>query len=287
MTEPKISVSIPTRSSSPSPQGAILPPKPPVPPAPKPAQGKSSPLILKMGLVVLLIVAAFFIYRSIALQSQLTQTRDEKVQLQSRLDTVQAEVGNAEAKARESADQAAKLQSQVDQAKAEVTSAKADAEKASGDVTELQTQLVLARRQAADSKANAEKAMAKVAQLQAQAQTQAATPAPDKPAQIAQPAQAKPAGSTAGSSLKPMPLIASFKKSMMLDRTALAIQNTSTANLAVTVKFSNSTSSKEFQVTLEPGAVQEMGWLGLWILASGDKAEIKSAGYETIVKTLP
>jgi colicin import membrane protein len=239
--------------------------------------------MLKIGLVVLVIVAAFFIYRSIALQSQFTQTRDERVQLQSRLDTVQAEVGNAEAKARELADQAAKLQSQVDQAKAEVTSAKADAEKASGDMTELQTQLVLARSQAAESKANAEKAMAKVAQLQAQAQTQAATPAPDKPAQAGQSAQVKPAGSSS----KPMPLIASFKKSMMLDRTALAIQNTSTANLAVTVKFSNSTSSKEFEVTLEPGAVQEMGWLGLWILASGDKAEIKSAGYETIVKTLP
>jgi predicted ribosome-associated RNA-binding protein Tma20 len=97
------------------------------------------------------------------------------------------------------------------------------------------------------------------------------------------PAPAKPAAST----LKQLPLNASFKKAMMLDGNALALENTSTSSLSLTVRFSNRSGSKEFQVKLDPGAVKEMGWLGAWVLAPGDKVEIESPGYESIVKTAP
>jgi hypothetical protein len=176
-----------------------------------------------------------------------------------------------------------------DQAKADVASAKAGAEKASGEVAGLRTQLDQAKRQAAEAKAGADKTAAQVTQLQAQlaalarAQAQAATPEPAKPAEAGQTAPVKPAVS----SLKKMPLNASFKKAPMLDGNALLIQNTSTASLSLTVKFSNPSGSKEFPVTLEPGAVKEMGWLGAWVLAAGDKVEITSPGCDTIQKTAP
>jgi cytoskeletal protein RodZ len=290
MNKLKAAVKRPTSPTSPSyPSSAPARSKPSVPPNRKVAGDVDLAFILKIGLVVLAIVAAFFIYRSMAVQSQLTKTRNEGAQLQSQLNKLQIERDQAQTKARESSDQATRLQVQADQAKADVASAKAGAEKASGEVAGLRTQLDQAKRQAAEAKAGADKTAAQVTQLQAQlaalarAQAQTATTEPAKPAEAGQTAPVKPAVS----SLKKMPLNASFKKAPMLDGNALLIQNTSTASLSLTVKFSNPSGSKEFPVTLEPGAVKEMGWLGAWVLAAGDKVEITSPGCDTIQKTAP
>jgi colicin import membrane protein len=230
-------------------------------------------------------VAIFFAFRSSSLNSQLTQARDDArkqdVQLQSQIDA-------AAAKVRELTNQLARVQSEADQAKTEAASAKANAAKASSQVAELQTQLDQARRQAAEAKANAEKAAAEAAKLKAELEAQAqrarsAAPTQDKPAPADPPARVKPEAS----GLKPLPLNVTFRKAPMLDGKALALQNTSTASLSLTVKFSNAAASKEFKVKLEPGAAREMGWLGDWVLVAGDKVEIKSAGYETLVKTAP
>jgi hypothetical protein len=40
-------------------------------------------------------------------------------------------------------------------------------------------------------------------------------------------------------------------------------------------------------VILEAGVAKEMGSLGAWLLASGDKVEIESANCDSIVKTAP
>jgi hypothetical protein len=256
--------------------------KPSISPKPSIAGGVDLSLI---GMAVLAVVAAFFIYRTVAMQSQVTKARNESTQLRSQVGNLQTDLKQAQDKTKESSDLAAQLQAQANKAQADVASAKASAEKASGEAANLRTQLDQAKRQAADAKASADKVSAQLAklqaQIQAQAQTQAQTPTEAKPP--AQPAPVKPVVSN----LKPMPLSASFKKAQMLDGNALTVQNTSTASLSVAVKFSNQNSNKVFQVTLEPGAMKEMGWLGPWVLTTGDKVEIESPGYETIIKTAP
>jgi flagellar biosynthesis GTPase FlhF len=239
-----------------------------------------SSLIVIVVVLLTIGVAVFFANRGSTLKSQLKLAQEDAnkqtVQLQSQIDA-------AAAKVREATDQLPQLQSQADQARAEAATAKASAEKASRQTAELQVQLDQARREAADAKAKAEKNSAEAAKLRAQLEAQVTAPPPDKPAQAEQPAPVKPEASN----LKQLPLNVAFKKAPMLDNNALAIQNTSTAGLSLTVRFSNPAASKEFQVALEPGAAKEIGWLGAWVLASGDKIEIKSAGYETIVKTAP
>jgi hypothetical protein len=280
MSETKKTVKTSTTPIPPSQSVPRSPTKQPASPNPAAAGGVDVfSLIVIVVVLLAIVVTGFFVYRNSTLKSQLTQAqndaRKQSIELQSQVDA-------ANGKARASADQVVQLQSQADQTKAEAASAKANAEKASSQAAELQAQLVQARREAAEAKANADKASAEAAKLKAQLQAQAA-PAPDKPAPAAKPAPVKPEVS----SLKPLPLNASFKKAPMLDSNALALENTSAASLSLTVRFSNPTASKEFQVTLEPGAVKEMGWLGAWVLAAGDKVEIKSAGYETIVKMAP
>jgi hypothetical protein len=255
----------------------------PASPNPSIAGGVDLPLI---GMAVLAVVAAFFIYRTVAMQSQVAQARTESTQLKAQVGNLQTDLKQAQDKARESSELAAQLQAQANKAQAEVTSARANAEKATGEAANLRTELDQAKRQAAEAKANADRTSAQLAKLQAQVQAQAQAEAQAKTgAQPALPTAApvKPAASNS----KPLPLNASFKKAMMLDNNALTVQNTSAATLSVAVKFSNPNSNKVFQVTLEPGASKEMGWLGPWVLTTGDKVVIESPGYEPIVKTAP
>lgn len=239
-------------------------------------------LIVVIVVVLAVGVAAFFVYRGSSLKSQLRQARNDVQQQRARL---QLRIDSAAAKARESAGQVARLQSELDLAKTAAASASANAEQASNRVAELQTQLTQAKGHAAEAEANAKKASAEVAKLKSLLQTrvQAEAPAMQEPAQAESPAPLQPAAS----GLKRLPLDVSFQKAPMLDGNALALKNTSSAILSVTLRFSNRSESKEIPVTLDPGAVKELGWLGDWVLASGDKVEIRSAGYQAIVKRAP
>jgi hypothetical protein len=241
-----------------------------------------SSLIVIVVVLVAVGVAVFFSYRSSSLKTQLNQAQSE---LQKQRTQSESEINAATAKARESSDQLVALKSQVDLAKAEAASAKANAESASNQIADLQMQRDEARRQAADAKVNAEKALAEAAKLKEQLQNQppAAMPGSDKPAQTETTGPAKP---EAGS-LKPLPLSVAITKAPLGNGNALALKNTSTGGLALTVKFSNTNGSREYELKLAQGAAKEMGWLGDWVLVSGDRIEIKSAGYETIVKTVP
>jgi flagellar biosynthesis GTPase FlhF len=239
-----------------------------------------SSLIVIVVVVLAIGVAGFAVFRGNTLKSELTKAQKQATELKAQAD-------DAHAKARASTDQAAQLQSLADQAKADAATAKAAADKAATQAAELKTQVEQARRQAADAKAAEQKAAAELAKLQAQLQAQA-----QALAQAPTPTTSKPADPTAvakpvASSLKPLPVKASFKKAPMLEGNALVIESTSATSMSLIVRFSNRTASKDFPVTLEPGAVKEMGWLGAWVLASGDKVEIISAGYETLVKTAP
>lgn len=212
------------------------------------------------------------------MQSQLKQARNESIQLQSQSEQARGELGKAQASARELSDEAAKLQAQLEQAKGEVANAKADAEKASGEVAKLQAQLEQAKSEAADAKANAEKASDEVAKLQAQFQAQP-KPAGAEPVRIRPPA----------ANSKEMPLSVSFRKPLVGDGKAVVLQNTSSNTLSVNVKFTDPTSSTNqvYHLMLNGGAIKELGSVGAWKLAPGDKIEIESADYTPIIKTTP
>jgi multidrug efflux pump subunit AcrA (membrane-fusion protein) len=229
------------------------------------------------------VVAGFFIYRTITLQSQLRQARDESVQLQAQVNEARAELGKAEANVRGLAEETAKLQPQLKQAQVDAATAKANAEKASAEVANMQAQLDQAKRGAAEARVNAEKASAEVARLQGQMQAQSQPES--KPAQV-ESAPQKPAAANSSH----MPLSATFRTALIgSGQQALVIQNTSNDTLSVNVKFTNpgSGANKEYRLALDGGAVKELGSLGAWILATGDKIEIESAGYDPIVMTAP
>jgi hypothetical protein len=118
---------------------------------------------------------------------------------------------------------------------------------------------------------------------QSQVGVQPEMPAAQTPAQTEQPASV----ASEADSGKPLPISATFKKAPMLDGIALALQNTSSETLPLTVRFSNRGGSKAYEVRLEPHTVKEVGWLGDWVLAPGDKVEVRGLGYQPIVKTAP
>jgi hypothetical protein len=244
--------------------------------------GTAFDALFKIGFVVVLIVAAFFIYRTFALQSQLKQAKSENGQVQQQLDKARADVGKAEANANGLSEEKAKLLSQLEQAKAEGAAAKADAAKAAGDLAKLQPQLERAKHEAADAKASAEKAAGDLAKLQAQIQAQSQSPS--RPIVIdTTPAKAPVA------SLRPVPVNVSFRKASVGEGKAVVLQNISGSALTVNVVFTNPTASrsKDYRLVIDAGTSKELGSLGAWLLASGDRIEIESPGYNSLVKTAP
>jgi len=244
--------------------------------------------VFKYGFVVLIVVAAFFVYHSILLQSQLTQAKNDGVQLQSQLDQTRGEIGKAQATARDASDQATKLQTQLDQDKGDVADAKANADKASGEVAQLRAQLERANSEAAAAKTVAQKASGEIAKLKAQLLAPQPKPTAAEPA----PVTVKPSLATSKEmpvSAKEMPVSVSFRKALVGDGNAVVLQNTSTNSLPVNVRFTDPTATrtKEFRLALDAGATKELGSLGAWILTTGDKIEIESVNYDTIVKTAP
>jgi multidrug efflux pump subunit AcrA (membrane-fusion protein) len=239
-------------------------------------------VLFKIGFVVLLIAAVFFVILAITMQSQLKQARNESVQLQSQLTQARDEMGKAQASAQELSGEATKLQAQLEQAKGELANAKANAEKASGEIARLQAQLERAKSEAADARANAEKASGELARLRVQPQAQ--PQAQPKPI-VVEPAPITP---TAASS-KEMPLSVSFRNAIVGDGKAVVLQNTSSDTLLVNVKFTDPTATTHqvYHLVLDGGAIKELGSLGAWKLGSGDRIEIESADYAPIVKTAP
>jgi len=225
-------------------------------------------------------VTGFFIYRGGALKSELVRARGDAEKERAEL---QAQIKAASTKAREAADQTAQLQAQVDLAKAETATAKANA---SSQLNQLQLQLDQSKRQAVESQGKVQKLSTELAGLRAQLQDPAPAPAPT-PVKVSTPAPAPAAVTPEPASLARLPLNVSFKKAPLGENNALALQNTSNNSLSLAVKFSNTSESKEVQLKLDPGASREIGWLGAWVLAPGDKVEIKSVGYAAIVRTAP
>jgi hypothetical protein len=258
-------------------------PTPPTPPAAPIKEGSGSGAVFKIGLVVAAIVAIFFIYRTIALGSQLKQSRTESAQLQAQVDKARADATKAEATARGLSEDMAKLQSQLELAKGETAAAKATADKATSRAAGLQGQFEQAKRETAEARASADKASAELAKLQAQLQAQQA--AAKSPAAMVEPVSVKAPLANA----KPMPVNVSFRKAEVGDGKAVVLQNTSNKSLNVTVKFSDpaATRSKEYHLAMDAGGTKELGWLGAWILASGDRIDIESTGFNSIIKTAP
>jgi hypothetical protein len=285
MSETKISIKLPSTPPS-GPSGPSSQSNQPAQADPTDGQGTTMGLLFKIAFVVVLLVAGFFIFRAISAQSQLKQVRNDNTLLQSQLDQGKGELGKAQATAQEASDEAARLKAQFAQAQGEAANAKANADKASSQVITLQAQLEQARRDAAAATAKAEKAAAEVAKLQAQAQAQmrAQPQAQPKPA-AADLAPVKPTAANA----KPMPLSVSFQKPVVGEGKAVVLQNTSSDTLLVNVKFTdrNSTASQVYHLALDGGGAKELGALGAWRLASGDKIEIESADYAPIVAYSP
>ena len=67
-------------------------------------------------------MAAFFIYRTVAVQSQVTQARSESSQLKTQVDNLQTDLKQAQDKAREASDLATQLQAQANKALAPLRS---------------------------------------------------------------------------------------------------------------------------------------------------------------------
>jgi len=217
------------------------------------------------------------------LQTQLTQAKNDSVQLQSQLDQARGEMGKSQANVREVSDQATNLQAQLERAKVDVADAKANADKASGEVAQLRAQLEQASSEAAAAKGMAQKAAGEItmlkAQLQAQPKPAAAETAPVKPPPVGNLKELQ----------KEMPVGVSFRKALVGDGNAVVLQNTSSNSLPVNVRFTDPTATrtKEYRLVLDAGATKELGSFGAWKLASGDKIEIESVNYDTITKTAP
>jgi septal ring factor EnvC (AmiA/AmiB activator) len=66
----------------------------------------------------------------------------------------------------------------------------------------------------------------------------------------------------------------------------LQIRNTSGKPLSVKLSLSNPTfgKSKEYDLTIDPGMVKEIGHLEGWKGAEGDQIKLESAGYDSIAK---
>ena len=295
MSEPKIAVaglpsgSPPTAPKTPSsPPPPSKPPAPPTPPDSPAERGSALAIVAMVGFVVAAIVAGYFIVRAQTLQSDLKQAKSESAQRQTQLEAARAELVKTQGDVKAMSEESAKLQAQVDKAKSETTDAMATAEKASGEAKKLQTQLGQAYKDLAEAKVTAKKATDELAKLQAQLQEQSG---------VTTQAQSKQTGTDAAAvkppavSGKPMPVSVSFRKAEVGDGMALVLQNTSTAVLAVSVKFSNPTSgaNKDYHLAMDAGATKELGSLSpwTWSLASGDKIEVAAPGYNSILKTAP
>ncbi len=281
MSEPKIEVgNLPSSPGPKSPTGSPVPkdPKgpsgPSVPPDPRARRSTASAAIFKFGFFAVLAVASFFIACSVILQSRLKQTKNETVELRSQLEQARSEAGKAQANARGLSDERAKLQTRLEEVEGEGATAKANAEKASDEAAKLRAQLEQARSETAAAKANAQKASDELAKLRPQSKQTGAHTVPINPM---------------AANVKEMPLSVSFRKALLGDGNAVVLQNTSSQTLSVNVKFADSTASRsqEYHLVLDAGAIKELGSLGAWKLASGDKLRIESAAYDPILKTAP
>jgi hypothetical protein len=240
-----------------------------------------------VGFALALVVAGFFIFRTISLQPLLVQAKSDNSQLQTQLAQAKADSVKAQANANELTDAVSQLQSQKQQLQTDTTAAKASADKAAAQISALQAELKQAHNQTVMAKAEADKANGEVARLQARLSTPAPAPAPvvqAPPQQVA--AAAAPAVVTRA---KPMPINVSFRKAEVGDGNALLLQNTSDSTVTANVTFSNAsaTRSKVFHLTFDSGTVKELGSLGAWKLASGDRIQIDSTGFDSVVKTAP
>jgi hypothetical protein len=297
MSEPKIAVaglpsgSPPTAPKTPSsPPPPSKPPAPPTPPGSPAERGSALAIVGMVGFVVAAVVAGFFIVRAQTLQSDCKQAKSESAQRQTQLEAARAELVKAQGDAKAMSDETAKLQVQLEKAKSETTGALATAEKASGEAQKLQTQLGQANKDLAETKVTAKKAMDELAKLQAQMQAQL-----QAQSGVTTQAQPKQTGTDAAAAKplavngKPMPVSVTFRKAEVGDGMALVLQNASTAALAVSVRFTNPTSgaNKDYHLAMDAGASKELGSLGAWLLASGDKIEVAAPGYNSILKTAP
>ncbi len=288
---PRSPAATPSPASSAGPSAAVLPARPSaaaprsVPPE---KSSRGIDIIFKVGFAVALIVAGYFIFRTVSMQPMLVQAKSDNSQLRTQLDEAKAESVTARANANELTESVSQLQKQHKQLQTETASAKASAEKAAGEIATLQAQLRQAQNETAMAKANAQKASSELAKLQARLQPTPAAPLP-APA-VATPAPPAPAPAvTAAPRSKPMPLSVSFRKAEVGDGNAVLLQNTSDTALSVTATFSNpsATASKTYRLVLNSGAVKELGSLGAWKLSSGDRVQVESSGYDPIVRTTP
>ncbi len=305
MSDPKIGITnlpapgAPRSSAGPTspagstgPSGAVLPPRPSTPVSQsqsgQPAKSnRGVDLVFKVGFGVALVVAGFFIFRTISLQPLLVQAKSDNSQLKSQLDQAKAESVTARANANELSDTVAQLQNQQKQLQSDTAAAKANAEKASSEVSGLQAQLRQAQSEAATAKANAQRTAGELAKLQARLQQPSPVTPSSAPVVVA---AAPPQPVTAAAPrAKPMPVSVSFRKAEVGDGNAVLLQNTSETTLSLTATFSNpsASASKVYRLVLNSGAVKELGSLGAWKLSSGDRIQIESAGFDSVVKTAP
>ena len=243
-------------------------------------------MIFKAGFGVALLVAGYFIFRTVSMQPMLVQAKSDNSQLRTQLDEAKAESVTARANANELTETVSQLQKQQKQLQTETASARASADKAAGEIATLQAQLRQSQSEASVAKANAQRANSELAKLQARLQPTTAAPTP-APA-VATPAPPAPAAAAAPRG-KPLPVSVSFRRAEVGDGNAVLLQNTSSATLSIAATFSNpsTTASKTYRLVLDSGATKELGSLGAWKLASGDRIAIESTGYDSIVRTAP
>jgi len=286
--QPKIEIAnLPSGRPPTAPSNPPKTPPPPPPPAPpsRPAPADPPPKAnsgLTIGLAVLCLlliaVAVFHVHHVHQLEAALNQNKDEATQLQNQLAQARNDAKTVQENADKLTQESAALKSQLADARSQYTDAKANLDKMTGQMATMQSQLNEARNAAARSKAAADRASAELARLQAATQSQ---PEP-APAPAVSPNTAAPLA-------QPMPLSVSFKKPEVGDGLNLVLQNVSPASLPIRVKFTNPTTgkSKEYQISIDSGASKELGSLGAWKLASGDRISIESGDYAPILRTAP
>ena len=241
-------------------------------------------MIFRVGFGVALLIAGFFIFRTVSLQPLLVQAKSDNSQLKTQLDQAKADSVSARANANELSDTVTQLQAQQKQLQNQTATANANAEKADGEISGLQAQLRQAQNQAAMARAEAQKTAAELARLQARLQSTTAT----APAPAVVPTVPPPVTSAVTHS-KPMPVSVSFRKAEVGDGNSVLVQNISDTDLLVNVTFTNpsSTGSKTYHLKLAGGSAKELGSLGAWKLSPGDRVQIDSTGFDSIVRTAP
>jgi hypothetical protein len=236
----------------------------------------------RFSLLVAGLLVGLSIYYGFQMRAQLSRARTDNAVLLAQGNQMRVELRTAKANAQASEEQRAALQSQLDQAKAAGAQAQANADKAWTDAAGLQAQLGRANRALADAKANAEKISTENAALRSQLQAQAEAPEALSPS-----AMGLVPHIAVGT--MPLPVSAVFEKASLGDGQSLSIRNLSRAALPVTVSFTHPDSSRSqaFHLVLDAGSVKELGSMGAWILASGDKIVVQSPGCASLLMTAP